>query len=214
MQSSDAPPIVAGQEHSQGAESKVYVTPSHLLEYLYCPRFTYFEYGLGLPEYQDRRYKVRKGREVHRERRHTNPNYLRKKLGVVRREHDVELASSRLRLKGIVDEVLWLKDGRMAPFDYKFAEFKGRVFKNLQVQSALYGLLIRECYKKPCDHGFVCFTRSEHRVVEVPFTRELIRDSLSALEEVLHVILTGYFPEATRYKARCRDCCYRRVCIR
>src|SRR5579883_652505 len=58
------------------------LTVTHLLEHLYCPRFTYFEYVLGIPEQQEKRTLVQKGRAVHEERRHTNPNYLRKKLGV------------------------------------------------------------------------------------------------------------------------------------
>src|SRR4051812_15422141 len=95
---------------------------THLLEHLYCPRFTYFEYVLAVPERQERRHRVRKGREVHEERRRINPQYLRKKLGVVERKFDVPLASPRLGVRGSVDEVLTLADGSMAPFDYKFAE--------------------------------------------------------------------------------------------
>ncbi|HSR50602.1 MAG TPA: CRISPR-associated protein Cas4 [Acidobacteriota bacterium] len=205
---------IASPAQPKTGQAHMYMTPSHLLEYLYCPRFTYFEYSLGLPEYQQRRYKVRKGREVHRERQKINPRYLRKKLGVVRRQHDVKLASERLRLKGVVDELLWLEDGSVAPFDYKFAAFKGRVFRNLQVQSVLYGLMARDGLSRPCNRGFICYTRSNHRIVEVPFTDTLVGDALNARDEVFHIIRTGYFPEATRYKARCPDCCYRRVCIR
>src|SRR5437016_2295926 len=95
---------------------------THVLEHLYCPRFTYFEYVLGVPERQGRRPLVQKGRDVHKEQRRTNPNYLRKKLGVVERKFDVPLASATLGVRGSVDEVLTLLDGSMAPLDYKFAE--------------------------------------------------------------------------------------------
>ena len=37
------------------------VTPSHIIEYLYCPRFTYYEYVLCIPQYEERHYKSRKG---------------------------------------------------------------------------------------------------------------------------------------------------------
>ena len=87
-----------------------------------------------------------KGREVHRERRRINPTYLRKKLGVVGRQFDVPLASVSLGVRGSVDEVLTLADGTMAPFDYKFAEAPARVYHNQKMQSALYGLLIRETF--------------------------------------------------------------------
>src|SRR5438034_9646497 len=84
------------------------LTVTHILEHLYCPRFTYFEYVLGLKEHQERRQLVQKGRQVHLERKKINPQYLRKKLGVVERRFDVPLASAKLGVRGIVDEVLTL----------------------------------------------------------------------------------------------------------
>src|SRR5271157_5152996 len=84
------------------------LTVSHVLEHLYCPRFTYFEYVLGIAEHQERRPLVVKGRQVHEERKRINPQYLRKKLGVVGRQFDVPMASVTLGVRGAVDEVLTL----------------------------------------------------------------------------------------------------------
>src|SRR6185437_14892062 len=92
------------------------LTVTHVLEHLFCPRFTFFEYVLAVPERQERRALVMKGREVHRERTQVNPRYLRKKLGVVARQFDVPLFSQRLGIRGAVDEVLTLADNTMAPF--------------------------------------------------------------------------------------------------
>src|SRR6266542_138753 len=69
------------------------LTVTHMHEHLYCPRFTYFEHVLMIPERQERRTLVQKGRQVHEERKKINPGYLRKKLGVVGREFDVPLSS-------------------------------------------------------------------------------------------------------------------------
>src|SRR3954451_16194770 len=79
------------------------LTVTHVLEHLYCPRFTYFEYVLGVPERQGLRPLVRKGRQAHEERKKINPHYLRKKLGVVGRQFDVPLASRALGVRGAVD---------------------------------------------------------------------------------------------------------------
>lgn len=191
----------------------VYLTPTHILEYLYCPRFTYFEYVLHIPEHQEKRLKVQRGREVHEERQNVNPGYLRKKLGVVKRELGVKLASLRHHLSGVVDEVLWLEDGTMAPFDYKFAKDTGRVFENQRVQSVLYGNLIRENYSAAVTRGFLCYTRSNYKVKEIPMAEEDFRSAERIVLETLEVIRTGVFPRATRSKARCNDCCYRNICI-
>src|SRR5438309_955975 len=139
------------------------LTVTHVLEHLFCPRFTYFEYVLAVPERQERRLLVQKGRQAHEERRRINPTYLRKKLGVVQRQFDVPLASARLGVRGSVDEVLTLADGSMAPFDYKFAEDRGRVYDNQRMQSVLYGLMIREAFQRPVHRGFLCYIRSKHK---------------------------------------------------
>lgn len=191
-----------------------YLTVTHVRQHLFCPRFTYFEYVLRIPEHQEKRYKVQRGREIHVERQQVNPRYLRKKLGVVRREFDVELASLKHRLKGVVDEVVWLADGGMAPLDYKFARDPGHLYEDLRVQSILYGFLLRENYDTPVTRGYLCYTRSNYRIREIPFTEKDFTGALRVLEECLDIIQTGVFPASTATKARCADCCYRNLCIR
>ncbi len=186
---------------------------THVLEHLYCPRFTYFEYVLNVPERQGLRPLVLKGRQVHEERRHINPHYLRKKLGVVHREFDVSIASASLGVRGSVDEVLTLADGSMAPFDYKFAEAPRAVYHNQKVQSALYGLLIQETFRVPVHRGFLCYTRSKHRIVTLEHSEADYEEAKAVVAEVITVIRTGQFPPATAWKARCRDCCYRNICV-
>jgi len=187
---------------------------THILEHLYCPRFTYFEYVLGVPERQERRGLVMKGRQVHEERKRINAGYLRKKLGVVGRRFDVPLASARLGVRGVVDEVLTLDDGSMAPFDYKFAVKPKQVFHNQKVQSALYALLIRDNFQVPVRRGFICYTRSNFHVVELEHSAADLAEAAAVVEEVLTIIQTGLFPPATSWKARCVDCCYRNICIK
>jgi len=189
------------------------LTVTHVLEHLFCPRFTYFEYVLQVPERQEQRLLVQKGRQAHEERKRINPNYLRKKLGVVERQFDVPMASARLGLRGSVDEVLTLADGSMAPFDYKFAEFRGRIYHNQKMQSVLYALLIRETFQRPVHRGFLCYLRSKNKVVPIEFAEADFAEAEMVLREILEVIQTGRFPRATAWKARCRDCCYRNICI-
>lgn len=189
------------------------LTVTHVLEHLFCPRFTYFEHVLAVPERQERRLLVQKGRQTHEERRRINPAYLRKKLGVVKRQFDVPLASARLGVRGSVDEILTMADGSMAPFDYKFAEDRDRVYHNQKMQSVLYGLLIRETVQRPVHRGYLCYLRSKHKVVPIEFCDADFAEAEGILREILEVIQTGFFPRATSWKALCRDCCYRNICI-
>ncbi|RLB87388.1 MAG: CRISPR-associated protein Cas4, partial [Deltaproteobacteria bacterium] len=83
------------------------ITASDILEYLFCPRFTYFENYLDIPQHEEKRFKVQKGRIIHEDKQRINPRYLRKKLGCIERKHSVYLSSAR-GIRGIVDEILFL----------------------------------------------------------------------------------------------------------
>jgi CRISPR-associated exonuclease Cas4 len=41
------------------------ITVSDVVEYMYCPRFVYFERVLGIPQYEEKREKVVIGRNIH-----------------------------------------------------------------------------------------------------------------------------------------------------
>jgi CRISPR-associated exonuclease Cas4 len=71
-----------------------------------------------------------------------------KKIKCVDKDIDVYMSSDKYHLKGVVDEVLFLEDGTLAPLDYKFAEYRDTLFKTHKYQSVLYAILIKENYKK------------------------------------------------------------------
>ncbi|MCF7790691.1 MAG: CRISPR-associated protein Cas4 [Victivallales bacterium] len=191
----------------------MFITPSHLLEYLYCPRFTYYEYVLGIDRREEKRLKVQLGKDTHLFKEKINPGYLRKKLGAVKKEQEVELVSPSLNLKGKVDELLYLEDGTMSPFDYKFAEYKDRIWKTFKIQETLYALMIKQLYQVEVKKAFLCFIRSKSKIVEIEFTEKDFEEAVDAVNECLSIIQDGYYPQATRVKARCPDCTYRNLCI-
>lgn len=192
---------------------KTLLTPSELIEHLYCPRFTYFMNVLSISQHEEKRFKVQKGRSIHEEKTKINKDYLRKKIGVTTKESEVYLSSENLHLKGIVDEVLTLSDGSMAPLDYKFAEYNERNYKTYLTQSLCYGLLISENYKKPVNRGFIVYTRSKNRIIEVEFTQKE-RDKLTeTIREVLVIMQKGFYPKKTSSRARCNDCTYKNICV-
>jgi len=200
----------AAAEQAWGAE--VFITVSDVMEYLFCPRFIYFMHCLGIPQHEERRYKVLKGRALHDAREKLNREYLRKKLQCVRKELAVYLVSQKYHLKGEVDEVLFLEDGTAAPLDYKFAEYKELLYRTHRYQSALYGLMIADTYGVAVKRGFVCYTRSNHLVKEVNLSATDFERAIAQVNEVLAIIQQGFYPEGTKYKTRCVDCTYRNIC--
>jgi len=77
-----------------------FINVSDVIEYLFCPRFIYFIYCLGIPQHEEKRYKVIKGRELHELKKKFNKNYLRKKLNCIRKEDAVYLSSEKYHIKG------------------------------------------------------------------------------------------------------------------
>lgn len=188
------------------------LTPSHIIQYLYCPRFTFFEHVLAIPQYEEKHYKVMRGRHLHDEKLERNKGYLRKRLGVVHRLDDQYLTNALLR--GRVDEVLTLDDGTMAPLDYKFARFEGRVFQTYKTQLFCYAWLIEQNFERPVNKGFLVYTRSKNKVVEIPVQepdKEAVR---KAAHEIQAILEENRFPKATKYKRRCVSCTYRNICVR
>jgi len=199
-------------EPEQKIEQDVFVTVSDALEYLFCPRFIFFERCLMVPEHQEKRFKVLKGRELHEIREKVNRDYLRKRLRCTRKEISVYLTSHKYHFKGEVDEVLFLEDGTAAPLDYKYAEFKNTIYKTHKYQAALYGILIMEHFGVDVKKGFVCYTRSNNYVVEIDFRQKDFEMAKQIVREILMIIQRGYYPEGTKQKARCVDCTYRNIC--
>lgn len=189
------------------------LTPSDLLEHSYCPRFTWFMHVQNIPQFEDRRFKVQKGREIHQRRETENKDYLRKKLGVVKKEIAVYLASTRLRLRGVVDEILWLADGSLAPLDYKYTPAREDVFKTHRTQITLYSMLVAEIYGEPVHKGFVAYIRGPASMIEVPFTKADADEAVHQIDAIFAIMATGKLPRRTPYQVRCLDCCYRNICV-
>lgn len=187
------------------------ITPSHIIQHLYCPRFTYFEWVLRLPQNEEKYSKVMRGRQLHDERLDRNKGYLRKRLGVVARHDDQYLTNNFLR--GRIDEVLELGDGSLAPLDYKFAEYKDKVYSTYRTQLYCYALLIQTTFGKAVNRGYIVYTRSNNKVIEIPIPDTALQDVQRMATEIREVVENNFFPRPTPVKKRCLICTYRNVCV-
>ncbi len=192
------------------ASTEFSITPSHIIEYLYCPRFTFFEYVLRVPQFEEKNYKVLKGREMHDEKADQNRAYLRKRIGAVEKLTEVYLTNNLLR--GEVDEVLTLKDGSMAPLDYKFAKWEDRLYDTYRTQLVCYAWLIEHNFGRQVTRGYLVYTRSKHYLLEVPIKPEDVEAVKTAAAEIAKIIQKNVFPNATKVRKRCEHCTYRNIC--
>lgn len=193
-------------------ESTPMITTSEIIEYIFCPRFLYFMNCLGIPQREELRAKVLKGREVHKTKEKTNVDYLRKRINCVAKEVSVYLASKSLKVRGVVDEVLFFSDGTAGPLDYKFTKYTDFTFKTHKIQSTIYALLISESYNVPVKRGYICYVRSNNALKEIQYTDVDFIMAKKIVEEIFDIITMGFFPRKTKYSNRCVDCTYRNIC--
>jgi len=193
---------------------KLSITPSKVLEYLYCPRFIYFMEVLDIPQNEETRYKVMEGRNVHKIKALTNADYKRKKINVIKKEINQEMYSNTYNIHGIVDEILFIADGTAAPLDYKFAQFKDKIYKTYRIQSAMYALMIKDNYGVEVTKGYLVYTRSKNHLEELIFTDEDFDSVKEIVQNIIDIVTKNIFPKRTRVRIRCSDCCYRNICIK
>ncbi len=188
------------------------ITPSHILEYLFCPRFTYFEYVLCIPQYEEKFHKVMLGRDIHEKKTIQNAEYLRKRIGAISKYQNQYLTNEHLR--GEVDEVLELSDGTMAPLDYKFAEFKDKIYDTYKMQLYCYAVLIEENFGKKVEKGYLVYVRSRNKLVEIEIPQEKKLLVNKMIYNVLEIIDEKFYPKATRSKKKCISCTYKNICTK
>ena len=196
----------------QNFSDEISVTPSLIMEYLYCPRFIYFMECLKIAQHEQRRYKVQRGRNLHQQKERINKDYIRKKIGCIGKEISVYLSSVHYKVRGVVDEVLYFDDDTLSPLEYKFAEYKNTLFKTHKIQLVLQALLIKDNYHRLVNKGFIVFTRSKNFLLEVSFYDEDFQEALTIINTAVSIIQRGYYPDKTKYKRRCVDCCYKNIC--
>lgn len=188
------------------------VTPSEIIQYLYCPRFIYFEHVLSIPQNEEKYFKAMQGRYLHDQKSRINKDYLRKSLGVLNKYQEQYMTNPYLR--GQVDEVLELNDGKMAPLDYKFAKYEQKIYSTYKTQLACYALLIEDNYGKSVDCGYLVYTRSKNKLIKVDISKSDKKRVIEAAKQIGTIIRDNYFPKATSYKKRCNGCTYSPICLK
>lgn len=190
-----------------------FITPSEVIEYLFCPRFVYFMNVLRIDQHEQRRHLVNKGRDIHDLKLVQNKDYLRSKIGVKDKILDAYLSSEKYHLVGKIDEVLFLSDGSAAPLDYKYAYWENKVFKTHLMQQSLYAIMIQENFDLAVNQAFLVYVRSKNHLEPIVITEQMKRKALVIVDDIFKIINEGSFPNAKAEVRKCEDCTYRNLCV-
>ncbi len=191
----------------------IFVTPSEVIEYLYCPRFAFYINVLKIQQHEHKRFLVNKGRDIHLLKMVRNKEYLRKKIGCTDKKIDVYLTSEKLKLVGRMDEVLFFENKEAAPLDYKYAFWDNKIYKTLKIQQTLYSLLIEEHYNCKVKKAFLVYVRSKNHIEEFKIDAALKLKAKKIIDEIFMILNKNYFPKGTTTKKKCLDCTYKNLCF-
>jgi len=188
-----------------------YSRVTDLKQWFYCPRILY--YYQCLPEVRPLTYKMQAGiEEGHNEEEREVRRSLRT-YGIRQgeREFDVPVCSSRLKLYGKADMVIYTcEDGvaELIPVDYKLSEEVGPHFK---LQLAAYGVALEEERQTPARRGFI-YLIQPRKALEVKFDRRLLSQLNKSCFALQAMITSECMPEPAQSVSKCVNCEYRRFC--
>lgn len=182
-----------------------------LKQWVYCSRILY--YLMCLPDVRPTTFKMEAGIEAGNEEalRETRRSLRAYGLPNGRKEYELELASSRLGLRGKVDLVIWIEkpSGYEAiPVDYKLSDNRGEHFK---LQLAAYAILLEDVTGCKVQKGFLYYIPAR-RTEEVRIDH-CLRNALLSAVDAMHRMLWGeVIPAPTRKRGKCLACEFRRFC--
>lgn len=183
------------------------VTISLLKQYIYCPRVVYYE--TCTPGVRPRTYKMQAGNEAHdRERERAARRTLTAyHIPKGERYFDVRLLSSRLKLSGLIDEVVLTPDEAIV-VDYKLASWAG---ENHLIQLGAYSLMVEEAFHLPVHRGFI-YLLNPRRFESVLIDEALRNSVMETLKSIDRIRLYEYMPPPIDQPNKCASCEFRRFC--
>ncbi len=192
-------------------ESLNLVPVTWVKQYHFCPRIVYFIGVLGFDERITE--SMIEGREEHvsedeREAR-------RKTLGGGRKEKvrarwsKLRIASERLGLFGIVDEVVETDKG-LAVVEVKWAKAPKRPHPGHIYQAAAYAMLAEEEIRRPVRRAVMIYAKGK-RSFEVEVTDDVRRHVLWTVRRIKRIVESELPPMSASPK-RCANCGFLKVC--
>jgi CRISPR-associated exonuclease Cas4 len=186
-----------------------YFTVTDLKQYATCRRVVFYE--RCLPGVRPSTYKMAAGREAHDEEEDRAPRRTLRQYGehlTGERRFHLRLASPRLNLTGLLDEVVFLEDGTCFPVDYKAAKTARYAYK---IQLAAYALLLEDSGQSSIATGYL-YLIPLRKTVPVNLTAELRQAVLTMLDELHTLVAHERMPPPAATPQLCMACEFRRFC--
>ncbi|MEW6063025.1 MAG: Dna2/Cas4 domain-containing protein [Nanoarchaeota archaeon] len=186
------------------------ITAADLMNYEYCPRIVYFTRVLKLP--QTKSAKQKKGLEKDFTfKKDTNRNKIIKGKSYnpkLIKKYNISLETEEYATK--IDCLLINEDKKEAyPLQLKYARKPRCVFYRTQkLQLMFEAMLIETVFGYKTPYGYIKYELSGDLIKVNLENRHLL---FKTIEKVKNIIKNEIYPEATKYKRRLIDNCFRRI---
>lgn len=185
------------------------ITAADLMNLDYCPRIVYFTRVLRMP--QTKSAKQKKGLEKDFSfRKDTNRNKIIKGKNYssnLEKKYNISLETDEFATK--VDCLLINEEKKEAyPLQLKYAKKPRVIYGTQRLQLMFEAMLVEKVLKYQVPYGYIKYELSGDLVkVNLENRQELFE----AIEKVKNIIKNEIYPEATKYKKRLVDNCFRRM---
>lgn len=184
------------------------LTVTDVVEYAFCPKFTYFINILGLSQFERKRGTVYAGRKLHTSHEKNNLRYLPQGLKG-EKITAYNYFSTKHDLSGKIDEAV-VYDDEVILIERKYTD-NHKLYPALRVQLGLLSMLIEENLHKPVRKAIVIFSKTKRKITHIPIDDSIRYESLKMLNDVKNTIKNEIMPESN-FDNRCLNCTFRRIC--
>jgi len=184
------------------------LTVTDVVEYAFCPKFTYFINILRLSQFEQKRGTVSAGRKLHTKHEKNNLRYFPQGLkGKKITAHSY--FSAKYDLSGKIDEAVESND-EVVLIERKYTD-NHEVYPALRIQLGLLAILIEENLHKPVRRVIVIFSKTKRKIIHISIDDSIRDESLRMLNDVKNTIKNEIMPESD-FDNRCLNCTFRRIC--
>lgn len=186
------------------------ITAADLMNYEYCPRIVYFTRVLMLP--QTKSAKQKKGLEKDFSfKKDTNRNKIVNKKKTdepkLKKKYNISLETEEFATK--IDCLLINEAKKEAyPLQLKYAKKPPNVYRHQKIQLMFEAFLVEKILEYKVPYGYIKYSLTNDLVKINLENRELLFETI---EKVKNIIKKEIYPEATKYKKRLVDNCFRRI---
>ena len=185
--------------------NKIYVTPSKLHQFAFCPRQVFFDYYIKAPKPLRQRIRMLIGKLLHLIHHLFRPGYVKeKKIEVEVEDMNIVLVGKPDAYKLSSPVIEEFKSTRMPKTPNKWGIM---AWESDMVQALAYAYMIKKL------HGVSpnILIRYIDGVTTIEFNEQMEAILMQYLEEYKKMIEYKLFPDVVRNR-RCRKCQYRELC--